>query len=103
MSVQTFVSIPSLNAPVSAALGATTASAEIIFGSNVIIEINCTADLTVAFGVSGMSAPTAASFRIPANVPYRWDLGNVNNRIRLYNAGASSSTYYIQEVTKLDK
>lgn len=98
----TFSSIfsPAGSGDVSAALAATTASAEIVMNKNAIFAINATGDFTVAFGNSGMSAPTSANFRIPAGVIASYDLGDSFDRIRIFNLTAGSITYYIQQLVR---
>ena len=83
-------------ADLSATLGGTTSTAEIVLNRYTLFAINATGDINIRCGNSGMPAAAATDFRIPAGttatyaVPEQWD------RIRLYNAGASSITYWIQ-------
>ncbi len=86
----------STTADLSATLAATTSTAEIVLGRYQLFVINANADINIRCGNSGMPAAAATDYRIPANstavyqVPENWD------RIRLYNAGSSSLTYWIQ-------
>jgi hypothetical protein len=86
----------SSTADVSGTLTATTSTGEIIVNRYSLFVINANGDINIRFGNSGMPAAAATDFRIPANtmavyqVPAQWD------RFRLYNAGASGLTYWIQ-------
>lgn len=80
----------------SAALAGTTSTAEIIYGAGEVIAINASGDINIKFGASGMTAAAATNFRIPGGVVATYVFGNGSDRIRLFNPGATSVTYYIQ-------
>jgi hypothetical protein len=86
----------STTADLSAAITATTSSAEIVLGRYTLFAINANGDVNMRCGNSGMPAAAATDYRIPAGtvavyqVPEQWD------RIRLYNPGAGSINYWIQ-------
>lgn len=79
-----------------ASLAASTASAEQILGSNVQFAINADQDITIVYGTSGMSAPTAANFRIPGGQIVTLDMGRNSDRIRVFNlSGTTAANVYI--------
>lgn len=78
-----------------AALAAATASAAQFIGARRIIDINADQDVMVVFGNSGVGAPTAANYRIPANQQTTFDMGP-NSYVRFFNNGASAANIYIQ-------
>ena len=86
----------STTADLSGSISGTTSTSEIVLNRYSLFAINANGDLNIRCGNSGMPAATATDFRIPAGttatyqVPEQWD------RIRLYNAGGSSITYWIQ-------
>ena len=86
----------STTADLSSTITGTTSTAEIVLGRYQLFAINATGDINIRFGNSGMPAAAATDFRIPGGttavyqVPLQWD------RFRLYNASASTITYWIQ-------
>lgn len=90
----------STTADLTGSVSATSSSAEIVLGRYQIFAINASADVNIRCGNSGMPAAAATDFRIPGGVvatyavPAQWD------RIRLYNSGGSSATYWIQPLTR---
>jgi hypothetical protein len=88
-------------ADLSAAIATTTSSAEIVLGRYQLFAINANGDLNIRCGNSGMPAAAATDYRIPNGttavyqVPAQWD------RIRLYNAGGGSVTYWIQPLRQM--
>lgn len=98
-----FLPVPSGSATtsdLSAALGGTTATAEIVMFKNALFAINATGDFNFICGFSGVKTPTASNFRVPGNVVAVYDLGDGADRIRLFNPGATSITYYIQFLSR---
>jgi len=87
-------------ADLSAALGATTSTAELLAGQKyVLFAINATGDINIRFGNAGMPAAAATDFRIPAGVTATYRLNQNHDRIRIFNPGASSINYWIQPMT----
>ena len=86
----------STTADLSNTITGTTSTGEIVLGRYTIFALNANGDVNIRCGNSGMPAAAATDFRIPAGttvtyqVPEQWD------RIRLYNASASTITYWIQ-------
>lgn len=76
------------------------ASGEIVLGKNRTFAINASGDVNIIFGNSGVKTPTAANFRIPSGVIATYDTGDSSDRIRLFNNGAGSITYWIQFLTR---
>jgi hypothetical protein len=83
-------------ADLSAALGGTTSTAEIILGRYTIFAINANGDINIRCGNSGMPAAAATDFRIPSGVIATYQVPEQWDRIRLYNASATSINYWIQ-------
>ena len=101
MASQTSIFIPSTSGAstttdLSATLATVTASAEIVMSESRLFAINATGDINIIFGNAGVKTPTASNFRVPANTTAVYDLGINSDRIRLFNAGGSTITYYIQ-------
>lgn len=82
-------------ATVTAALVAAS-SAEIILGPNAYFYVTASAVLNIAFGLSGMSAASAANFQLPANSLVMLTTGDHYDRIRVFG----TATYWIQKVDK---
>lgn len=86
----------STTADLTGSIGAGASTTEIVLGRYQLFALNATGDVNIRCGNSGMPAAAATDFRLPAGVvvtyavPANWD------RIRLFNAGASSVTYWIQ-------
>ena len=86
----------STTADLTGTITTTASTTEINLGRYQLFAINATDDINIRCGNSGMPAAAATDFRIPAGttvtymVPQQWD------RIRLYNAGATTVTYWIQ-------
>jgi len=83
-------------ADLSGTITAGASSGEIVFGRYQIFALNANGDVNIRCGNAGMPAAAATDFRIPSGivasypVPEQWD------RIRLFNPGASTITYWIQ-------
>lgn len=73
-----------------------TSTAEIVLGRYQLFAINATGDVNIRFGNAGMPAAAATDFRIPSGVVATYAMTNQYDRIRLFNNGASSITYWIQ-------
>ena len=77
-------------------ISATSSSSEIVLGRYQLFAINANGDINIRCGNAGMPAAAATDFRIPNGtiatyqVPEQWD------RIRLYNAGSGTISYWIQ-------
>jgi hypothetical protein len=78
-----------------AALASGTSSAETLVGQNQIFAINATKDITVKFGVAGMSAAAATDFRVPANSTMTFDMGHPFTHVRVFNLDAAAVDVYI--------
>lgn len=76
-------------------------SAEIVLGRYQLFAINATGDINIRFGNSGMPAAAASDFRIPAGVVATYAIPAQYDRFRLFNAGASTITYWIQPLSQL--
>jgi len=85
---------------ISGSVGAASASGEIVLGKYRLFAINASGDLNIIVGQAGVQAPTAANFRIPSGVVAVYDLGSHADRIRLFNNGAGSVTYWIQPLER---
>ena len=88
------------DAPLTAAVAATTSTAEIQLGSNSLSIIVATGDMHIAFGTAGMAASSASYFRIPANMVFHCLMPRNCDRIRLYNPGGGSITYHIAKAER---
>jgi hypothetical protein len=86
----------SATADLSSTITTSTSSAEIVLGRYSIFAINATGDINIRCGNSGMPAAAATDFRIPAGVVATYQVPQQWDRIRLYNAGGSTITYWIQ-------
>lgn len=100
-----FAAVYSFNAEIAitATLGATTSTAEIILGNDRLFAIRATGDFNLRMGNSGMAAASAADFQFGgattgANV-YTIATNSANDRIRIFNPGAGGITYWIQPLT----
>lgn len=102
MAIFAHVLVPAGEAAIKiAALAASTASSEQVLGNGMLFAINGDQDLTIAFGVAGMAAPTNAAFRIPANQTYTFDLGRNYDRIRVFNlSSTTAANIYIQPLSR---
>ena len=100
MATQTSIFIPSSVEDKNGTVSATSASAEIVYAPNTIVAVVADGDLNIAFGSSGMAAPTAANFKIGAGVTAVYDLGDHQDRFRIYNPGGSTLTYWIQRLER---
>jgi hypothetical protein len=79
-----------------ASLAATTSTAEIVLGQGQLFALTATGAICIKFGNSGMSAASGSNFQLPANAIAEYTMGQAQDRMRLYNPGATSITYYIQ-------
>jgi hypothetical protein len=106
MAVISAVFAPAQEHAIVATLGATTSTAEIqdngvAFGPNVIVQINCTVDMSIRFGVAGsVAAASAADYRIPANTLFTFETNRQWPSFRLFNLTAGSGSFYIQTFQK---
>lgn len=95
----------SAEAAVTAALGATTATAEIVLGNDRKFLIRATGDFNLKMGGSGMSAASASDFQFSgaaagSGAPvYTLCTNSAQDRIRIFNPGASGINYWIQPLT----
>ena len=103
----TFASIlvPSDDADIKvAALAASTASAAQTVGLRAIVAVNADQDITIVFyqAAVGTKTPTAANFRIPANQTQTFDMGSINDTIRVFNLnGASAANIWIKKFSRI--
>jgi hypothetical protein len=74
-----------------AALGASTAHAAESIGFNRIFVINADQDITTLFGNSTVAAPSATSYRIPANQQTVFDMGAALSYIRVFNLSSTTA------------
>lgn len=86
----------SQEAPATATLGGTTASSEIIVGVDRQFAITATNAFCLVMGNSGMAAPSASNFEFPGSAVFTLSTSGGNDRIRIYNPGASAITYWVQ-------
>lgn len=86
----------STTADLSAAITGTSSTGEIILGSYALFAINGAGDLNIRFGNAGMPAASATDFRIPGGLIATYRMPKQYDRIRIFNAGASSISYWIQ-------
>lgn len=90
------------------ALGATTASGEIVLGTNalfIIVGRGSGANVlggafNLVFGNSGMGAPTAANFQLPGATVHRFQTGDHTDRIRVFNPDATTTDIYVQRLDR---
>lgn len=75
---------------------AASSTSEIVLGRYTLFAINATSDMNIRFGNSGMPAAAVTDFRIPSGVVATYQVPEQWDRIRLFNNGASSITYWIQ-------
>lgn len=95
----TFAAIFSPAGDATGTINAGTASSEIIIGKHQIFAIQATGQVNITFGNSGMAAPTASNWPIQANTVVEYELTTCD-RIRLFNNGAGSVTWFIQLLSR---
>ena len=89
----------STTADISGSVSSTTSSSEILLGRYNLFALNANGDINIRFGASGMPNAVGTDFRVPADivavyrVPQQWD------RMKIYNPGGSSITYWIQPLS----
>ena len=83
-------------ADIKATLATVTSTAEINMGKYTLFAINATGDLNIRFGQTGMPAASNNDFRIPAGTTAVYRTSQVNGFIRLFNAGGTTISYWIQ-------
>jgi hypothetical protein len=71
-------------------------SGEIILGRYQIFAINANGDINMRFGSSGMPAAAATDFRLPNGVVVTYQVPAQWDRMRIWNPGTGSITYWIQ-------
>lgn len=75
----------------------TSASTGVTLGNNILFAINSTSDLNIVFyNAANPKVPTAANFRIPANMVAVYDLSQYYDSFAVYNASGSSITFWWQ-------
>jgi hypothetical protein len=88
-------------APTTASLAATTSTADIVLGGDSVTLLSATGDIHIRVGYAGQIGASSASYtRIPANTLFWVYLNRGNDRIRLYNPGASSINYCLTPAFK---
>lgn len=97
----TFSAVFSFNAEaaITAALGATTSTAEIVLGNDRKFAITATGAFNVKMGISGMTAAAAGDFEFPGAAVFTIATNNAQDRIRIFNPGGSSINYWIQPLS----
>jgi hypothetical protein len=90
--------VPDSTTDQSATLGATTSTAEIVLGANTKIAIIASGAFNIRFGNAGMGAASATNFQIPSSAIAEYDLGDHQDRLRIFNPGASTITYWITKL-----
>lgn len=98
MATVNSIFVPDSTQDKTATIATVTSTAEIVFWNNAKIVLNATGDVNIRFGATGMGASSASFFRIPGGVVAEYDLGDHNDRIRLFNPGGSTITYWIQVI-----
>jgi uncharacterized cupredoxin-like copper-binding protein len=96
MALQAGFLVPADAVVASVTVAAGAASGEIVTGTNLVLAMNATQDVTITFGQSGMAAPTASSFRVPAGTTIEVDMGQNHDRYRVFNIGTASAIVYTQ-------
>jgi hypothetical protein len=86
----------STTADLNGTVAGTSSSAEIVIGRYQLFAFNANGDLNIRCGNSGMPAAAATDFRIPAGVVVTYQVPAQWDRIRLFNASASTVTYWLQ-------
>lgn len=101
MAVLNFTAVPGqVPGTMISALAASTSTAEQAFGKNTIFTINSDKDVTIKFGKPGLSDASASDYRIPANVPLVWDVGNSYTSFKLFNLSVNPANIYIMILSK---
>lgn len=90
----------STTSDINGTIATVTSSAEIVLNRYTIFAINATGDVNIRFGNAGMPAAAATDFRIPAGVVATYQIPAQYDRIRLFNAGGGTITYWIQPMTQ---
>lgn len=85
----------------SATIATVTSTGEIVLNRYTIFAINATGDVNIRFGNAGMPAAAATDFRIPNGVVATYAIPAQYDRFRLFNAGASTITYWIQPLRQM--
>lgn len=85
MAVQSHILVPGGSPAVTATLGATSSSAEIVLGKNCIFVIVCSAACQIKFGNTGMAAAAATDLLIPASVPMTFDTSDQFTSVRIFS------------------
>jgi hypothetical protein len=78
-----------------------TSSGEIVLGRYQLFAINANGDVNIRFGNAGMPAAAATDFRIPNGIVVTYQIPAQYDRFRLYNAGGSTITYWIQPLRQM--
>ena len=86
----------SQEAPTTATLGGTTSSGEIVLGVDRQFAITATNAFNLVMGNSGMSAASASNFEFPGSAVFTLSTSGGNDRIRIFNPGGTSITYWVQ-------
>lgn len=83
-----------------ATLGAAGTSGTITTGSDMIIRIAASGDITVRFGTTTNLTPaTATDIYVPAKTPYIIDMGHTNNAISIFSI-AAATVITVNQVSK---
>jgi hypothetical protein len=90
----------STTADLSSTVLTVSSSAEIVLNRYSICAINANGDINIRRGSVGMPAAAATDFRLPANQTFTFQVPENWDRIRIYNPGGSTITYWIMFMTK---
>jgi hypothetical protein len=71
-------------------------SSEIVLNAYQLFAINANGDINIRFGNAGMPAAAATDFRIPNGVIATYQVPKQWDRMRIFNPGGSTITYWIQ-------
>lgn len=74
-------------------------SGEIVLNAYTIFAFNANGDANIRFGNAGMPAAANTDFRIPGGIVVTYQVPKYCDRIRIFNNGGSSITYWIQPMT----
>jgi hypothetical protein len=85
------------NKPTKQTIAQSAAGAEVAVGADNIICVVATGDCHIALGATGMGAPDATNFYIPAKSFVQIDTGN-KGFIRVFNPTASNIDVFIQQM-----
>lgn len=83
-------------AAITATLGATTSTSEIVLGFDRKFAVTATGAFNLKMGTTGMTAAAATDFEFPASAVFTIATTSATDRIRIFNPGAGNISYWIQ-------